>query len=566
MQDVATAGTQSEQQFGALVDALAADQDRREQLTDLLREDHPFYDQRGATTIVRMRGWVLLALARIGVSDAALIFVLEELDTGIDAYLVAAAARALRSYPNPNPSLAPFVMHALTNIRFRDEPVSFENYGEYAISSIGTSPVRELLTTLVWLGPHARGVLHEFESLRKHLSKKRLIDVDRVVEAIRSADQVDQFGSDICCTLPTGLRNTFSWAFTSRRNSAPIDSTVFEDHNGEIITFTDFFRGHPSIVVFFYTRCDNPLKCSLTVTKLARIQKLLAAQGLADQIHTAAITYDPAFDLSERLRGYGENRGMRMDARHRMLRATDGIDTLRKHFKLGVNFIESLVNRHRIEAYILDTESRIAASFERIHWDEQEVVNRTIEVLQEKSEETTVEISLKRTARPAGRKKVLPMFGTLASLAVAFFPKCPVCWAAYLSVFGIASLNQIPYSPWLQTVLVAVILINLVSVFLRGRLTGRMSGFYLVSAGALAIAVSKMGLGWENAAVWGVALTLVGSLLSALSAKNGQSLLNELIGQMWRKQTSKTPLGWNFPQSLRGKARRRNSVSKGSLP
>ena len=53
--------------------------------------------ERGAAAIVRMRGWVLLAMARAGVSDAALVFVLEELDTGIDPYLVAAAARALRS-------------------------------------------------------------------------------------------------------------------------------------------------------------------------------------------------------------------------------------------------------------------------------------------------------------------------------------------------------------------------------------------------------------------------------------------------------------------------------------
>ena len=98
----ATASAQSEPQFAALVDALAADPARREQLTDLLREDHPLYDQRGTATIVRMRGWVLLALARAGVSDAALIFVLEELDTGVDAYLVAAAARALRSYPQPH--------------------------------------------------------------------------------------------------------------------------------------------------------------------------------------------------------------------------------------------------------------------------------------------------------------------------------------------------------------------------------------------------------------------------------------------------------------------------------
>jgi cytochrome oxidase Cu insertion factor (SCO1/SenC/PrrC family) len=388
MQINTAASAQSEPQFAALVDALAADPDRHAQLTDLLREDHPLYDQRGAATTVRMRGWVLLAIARAGLSDAALIFVLEELDTGVEAYLVAAAARALRSYPRPTAALAPFVMRALTSIRYRDEPVSFENYGEYAVSSTGTTPVRELLTTLAWLGPHARGVLREVESLRAQsggLPRKLRIDVDRAVEAIRGADQVDELGADTCCTPPSGLRNTSSRELNSRCDCEPIELTVFEDHKGELVTFKEFFRGQPSIVVFFYTRCDNPMKCSLTVTKLARIQKLLEAQGLADQIRTAAITYDPAFDLPERLRGYGQNRGVRMDAHHRMLRATDGINAIRSHFKLGVNFIESLVNRHRIEAYILDAEGRIAASFERIHWDEQQVVTRTIEVLKEKA-------------------------------------------------------------------------------------------------------------------------------------------------------------------------------------
>ena len=40
------------------------------------------------------------------------------------------------------------------------------------------------------------------------------------------------------------------------------------------MTFKDFFHGQPSIVVFFYTRCDNPMKCSLTVAKLARVQAI----------------------------------------------------------------------------------------------------------------------------------------------------------------------------------------------------------------------------------------------------------------------------------------------------
>jgi len=169
----------------------------------------------------------------------------------------------------------------------------------------------------------------------------------------------------------------------SRRDIEPVESIVLEDHNSERITFKEFFEGRPSIVVFFYTRCDNPLKCSLTVAKLARVQKLLEAQGFGDQIGTAAITYDPAFDRPERLRVYGQDRGVRLDARHRMLRAAEDNDALRRHFDLGVNFVGSLVNRHRIEVYILDAKGRIAARFERIHWDEQQVVTRAIEFLSE---------------------------------------------------------------------------------------------------------------------------------------------------------------------------------------
>ena len=69
-----------------------------------------------------------------------------------------------------------------------------------------------------------------------------------------------------------------------------------------------------------------------------------------------------------------------------MLRARDGIDSVRKHFRLGVNFIESLVNRHRVEVYILDSQGKIASVFERIHWNEQQVVQRAIEILHEESE------------------------------------------------------------------------------------------------------------------------------------------------------------------------------------
>ena len=514
------ASTQSEQEFVSLIDVLVANPDPHQQLADLLREDHQIYDQRGTATIVRMRGWILLAFAKVGLSEAALLFVLEELDTGTDAYLIAAAAQALRQYPRPGPSLAPFVQRALARIRYHDEPVSFDKYGEYSFSA-ETSAVRELLLTLAWLGPHAKAVLPELESLREQgaFSRKLKADLENTFEAIRSAE-VDDSISDDCCEVPESWKKAFSWPFKTRRDSRQIESTVFEDQYGESIGFNEFFRGGPSIVVFFYTRCDNPLKCSLTITKLGRIQQLLKEQNLAHQIRTAAITYDPAFDLPQRIRVYGEDRCVFMNPDHRMLRATAEFDAVREYFKLGVNFVESLVNRHRIEVYVLDAKGRIAATFQRIHWDEQDVVNCAIGVLNENVDQPEAQSSsgVVDHSTPT-RNATWAVFGTLSSIGIAFFPKCPICWSAYLSFFGVAGLSQIPYSPWLRPVMLAAMLINLVSVWLRGRSTGRTIGFWLVSAGGLTILMSTMLPASEKVAIAGIVLTLAGSLLSAWSTK-----------------------------------------------
>ena len=514
MNEMATAiDGESARPFEALVDACVSDPKRHAELIALLQEDHPVYDQRGTTTVARMRGWILLALARGGITDASLIFVLEELDTGKDAYLVAAAARSLRSYAHPCEALAPYVMRALTNVR-HDEPVSFDRYDAYPVSSKNTSAVRELLATLEWLGPRARGVQPEFELWRNRpgVSRKLSSDIDRVYRAIRDANSAA--GHDACCRLPEGLGNVLSWAAGGRRSGQEIGQTRFEDHTGARITFQEFFSNKPTIVAFFYTRCDNPLKCSLTITKLARIQKELESRGLADRIQTAAITYDPGFDLPERLRGYGQSRGLRMDGCHRMLRPLEGIGPLRDHFKLGVSFIESLVSRHRIEIYILDRSGRTAVQFQRTHWDEQEVLAEACRVLNESESKTTVT-----------QRRPTSMLGAFASVGVAFFPKCPVCWAAYLSLLGIAGLERVPYSPWLQPLLASVMLANLAFVWLRGRKTERMAGFYLAAAGAITILLSNIRLEWQSAAVIGVGLTFLGSLVSVLAGSGSDPKL-----------------------------------------
>lgn len=483
-----------------MVDEAAGDPDRYGQLLKLLREDHPFYAGRGTASTVRMRGWILTVLARTGLPDDALLFVLEELDTGVDPYLVAAAARALRSYPAPRAAFAPLVMGALANIRYRDERVSFEGYGAYAVGRNGTTPVAELLATLAWLGPHARAVLPDLRSLQEEgggVARKYAPQLDAAVAAIAGGDSVDED----CCTFPDGLGARRWWPLGARKSNDAVAQVAFEDQDGNEVAFHELFRGQVSIVVFFYTRCDNPLKCSLTIAKLARVQQRLEERGLG--IQTVAITYDPAFDVAERLRTYGKERGLRFDAQHRMLRTVDGLDALRRHFQLGVNFIESLVNRHQVEAYVLDRQGRVAASFHRLRWDEDELVARAVEVLLDAE-----------PPPPPPRTMAWPVLGTLASLAFALFPKCALCWTAYLSMFGIAGLSQLTYVPWLKPLFAALMLLNVASVWLRSRATRRMTGFYLASAGALAL-LSTLQFGWKSAAVAGVVLTMAGSLLSS---------------------------------------------------
>jgi protein SCO1 len=114
----------------------------------------------------------------------------------------------------------------------------------------------------------------------------------------------------------------------------------------------------------------------LTITKLARRQKAIVEEQLEGLLRTAAITYDPAYDLPHRLRAYGENRGVMFSDDNRMFRARSGFGELQEYFQLGVNFTGSTVNRHRLELFVLDSQGEIVATFTRLQWDVQDVLEQ----------------------------------------------------------------------------------------------------------------------------------------------------------------------------------------------
>ena len=117
-----------EEDIAALVDSVKRAPHRRGVLVELLSERDPVYAGRGTNATTRMRGYVLAAFESVGLPDPALPYVIEELESGRNAYLVAAAAKAVRGLDAPVRAIVPFLLRAIDNMRDVDDAVTFETY------------------------------------------------------------------------------------------------------------------------------------------------------------------------------------------------------------------------------------------------------------------------------------------------------------------------------------------------------------------------------------------------------------------------------------------------------
>ena len=366
-----------EETIAELADAVRQLPERRGLLVQLLPERISLYEGRSANETIRMRGYILAAFEQAGLPDAALPYVLEELENGRDAYLVAGAAKALRGLATPTSRIVPFLLKAVENIKYVDDALTFECYKPRWPITASTTALTEIFRTIGWLGAHAKSALPDLETLCEErsdeFSRPIKAEIQNAIDRVRS----DRRAIHTCCgAVSTNPGFAVHCPQEDHRKGTSITDIELEDQDGNTLTYETFFNGKPSIVVFFYTRCDNPNKCSLTITKLARLQKALVEQRLEGLLKTAAITYDPEYDLPPTLKAYGENRGVAFGDDDRIFRTRNGLRALREYFQLGVNFTGATVNRHRIELFILDSLGEIAVTFTRLQWDIQEVLEQ----------------------------------------------------------------------------------------------------------------------------------------------------------------------------------------------
>ncbi|WP_157038803.1 SCO family protein [Rhodopseudomonas palustris] len=282
---------------------------------------------------------------------------------------MAAAARAVRCASTTPAELPALLLAAIRRLRGADDVVTLAP----ADAAAPVTVLTELFRTLRWLGPRAAGVAAPFAELLSH-DQAMLSDTVRregrlALGAIRSAAES---APPSCCGAPAPL-------VLPHDNSVPADADIdvaaiaLQDQDGSVASFGEIFRGRPSVLTFFYTRCANPNKCSLTIQKLAQLQTLIAEAGLPEVVNVAAISYDGAFDLPHRLRTYGEARGMRFDRFNRMLRTIGDFEPVRRWLDLGVGYGATTVNHHRLDLVVLDRSMRCVERIARRQWNEHEL-------------------------------------------------------------------------------------------------------------------------------------------------------------------------------------------------
>ncbi len=351
-------------EVGALIDTLRHASQGSARLAALLPENQPIYHGRSAAEMNRIRGYLLGAFADTGLPDGALPYVIESLETGHDPYEVAGAAIGLRGLARPPATVVRSLLRAIDNLAGADATVSFERYKPVWPYTQPTTALTEVVRTIGHIGADAAPALPALALLAQQSSRfsapvrremRRVLD--RTDAGSVRPEPAGEPASGHSCCADQASRD-------QGKNTAAL-AAMLEDQDGQPERFEEFFRGKPSVVAFFYTRCDNPYKCSRTITQLAALQRRVHERGLAGSVNLTALTYDPEFDLPHRLKRYGSDRGMQFDEHARFFRAAANFPAIRQRFDLGVNYGPSTVNRHQTEAYVLDEMGDAVAAFTR---------------------------------------------------------------------------------------------------------------------------------------------------------------------------------------------------------
>lgn len=287
-----------------------------------LAERSPLWHDRDKLQVIRLRGLLFATLARLGPPDAALALILAELSGAKHPYALAAAARAAGALGPRAAAAVPYLQRVL-DPGFHDETLSLERYDP------------------------------EFPPEERTTAR---------LEAERALARIG--------TLPGPvIQEATPWLAPERRPEIPSLDLPAVDQEGRAVNLKAL-ADRPMALAFVYARCDNPNRCSLVTSTLARLQRDLAAAGLEGHVRVVLATFEPEADTPAVLKRYGLDRGFRFGDGGRILRPDPTREEkLLAALQAPVNFSAGWVNLHGIALHLFDGRGRYVRTYHSVLWD-----------------------------------------------------------------------------------------------------------------------------------------------------------------------------------------------------
>lgn len=124
------------------------------------------------------------------------------------------------------------------------------------------------------------------------------------------------------------------------------------------------------------------------------------------------------------------------------------------------------------------------------------------------------------------KKSLRALPSIVLSILVAFFPKCPMCWAVYMSMLGSFGVVKIPYKSWILPVLLIFLGVHLWILYKKivekgyGPFVCSIVGFGFLFLGKVLLVDEHWIL------LCGIFFIFLGSLWNSFSFKSMQTVIN----------------------------------------
>lgn len=118
-------------------------------------------------------------------------------------------------------------------------------------------------------------------------------------------------------------------------------------------------------------------------------------------------------------------------------------------------------------------------------------------------------------------------FNIIPAIVAAALPKCPLCLAAYLSVFGVSGISPLQFGFWLLPAMVFFSAVTIILLFYQARRTQKYIPFFLSLIGLIFISAGKFYLESSALIYAGIGILLISSVWLS-TAKQRQVCCNEI--------------------------------------